>query len=191
MRRLRQVWPDVHIHVRGDCGYGVPWMYKVCERLGVDYTFGISGNSILKQHSEALLEQAQAQFAVTREPQRLFDGFWYQAGTWDRLRWVIAKAEAHAKGTNRRFIVTNRPGARVLPQAAYDDYAARGESENRNKELKCDVSWMEALSHASAGLPSGRIGRRSISNPAKCNSFRASSSVAKCSARWTSCSCFL
>jgi len=130
----------VHIHVRGDCGYGVPWMYDVCERLGVDYTFGISGNSVLKQHSETLLERAQAQFTVTKEPQRLFDGFWYQAGTWDRPRWVIAKAEAHAKGTNRRFIVTNRPGARVLPQAAYDDYAARGESENRNKELKCDLA---------------------------------------------------
>ena len=28
---------------------------------------------------------------------------------------------------------------RVLPQAAYDDYAARGEAENRNKELKCDL----------------------------------------------------
>src|SRR6516165_4182144 len=140
VRRLRQVWPDVHIHVRGDCGYGVPWMYDVCERLGVDYTFGISGNSVLKQHSETLLERAQAQFTVTKEPQRLFDGFWYQAGTWDRPRWVIAKAEAHAKGTNRRFIVTNRPGARVLPQAAYDDYAARGESENRNKELKCDLA---------------------------------------------------
>jgi hypothetical protein len=95
---------------------------------------------VLKQHSETLLEQAQAQFAVAQEPQRLFEGFWYQAGTWDRPRWVIVKAEAHAKGTNRRFIVTNRPGAQVLPQAAYDDYAARGESENRNKELKCDLA---------------------------------------------------
>jgi hypothetical protein len=140
VRRLRQVWPDVHIHVRGDCGYGVPWMYDVCERLGVDYTFGISGNSVLKQRSETLLEQAQMQFAVTQETQRLFDGFWYQAGTWDQPRWVIVKAEAHAKGTNRRFIVSNRRGARVLPQAAYDDYAARGESENRNKELKCDLA---------------------------------------------------
>lgn len=140
VRRLRQVWPDVHIHVRGDCGYGVPWMYDVCERLGVDYTFGISGNNVLKQHSESLLEQAQAHFAATQQPQRLFDGFWYQAGTWDRPRWIIVKAEAHAKGTNRRFIVSNRPGARVLPQAAYDDYAARGESENRNKELKCDLA---------------------------------------------------
>lgn len=140
VRRLRQVWPHVSIHVRGDCGYGVPWMYAVCERLGVDYTFGISGNPVLKQRSQALLEQAQAAFAATQEPQRLFDGFWYQARTWATPRWVIVKAEAHAKGTNRRFIVSNRPGARVLPRAAYDDYAARGESENRNKELKCDLA---------------------------------------------------
>jgi len=140
VRRLRRAWPDVHIHVRGDCGYGVPWMYAVCERLGIDYTFGIGGNPALKRHSEALLAQARAQFAATHEPQRLFAGFWYQAGTWDRPRWVVAKAEAHAQGTNRRFIVTNRPGARTLPPAAYDAYAARGESENRNKELKCDLA---------------------------------------------------
>ena len=44
-----------------------------------------------------------------------------------------------SQGTNRRFIVTNRPGARILPEAAYDDYARRGESENRNKELKCGL----------------------------------------------------
>jgi hypothetical protein len=29
--RLRAVWPDVQIEVRGDCGYGVPLMYDVCE----------------------------------------------------------------------------------------------------------------------------------------------------------------
>ena len=27
----------------------------------------------------------------------------------------------------------------MLPDAAYDDYADRGESENRNKELKCEL----------------------------------------------------
>ena len=37
-----------------------------------------------------------------------------------QARWVVVKAEANAQGTNRRFIVTNRPGARVLPEAAYD-----------------------------------------------------------------------
>jgi hypothetical protein len=29
-------------------------------------------------------------------------------------RWLIAKAEANDRGTNRRFVVTNRPGA-ALP----------------------------------------------------------------------------
>ncbi len=35
---------------------------------------------------------------------------------------------------------TNRPSARVLPQGVYEEYAERGESENRNKELKCELS---------------------------------------------------
>ena len=49
---------------------------------------------------------------------------------------MVVKCEANAQGTNRRAVVTNRPGAFVLPGAAYDGYADRGESENRNKELK-------------------------------------------------------
>jgi hypothetical protein len=138
--RLRRTWPAVRIHARGDAGYGVPWMYDTCERLGIEYTFGLASNAVLKRDSEALLAQAAAAFAATGQPQRLFAGFAYQAGSWPTPRWVIAKAEAHAQGTNRRFIVTNRPGARVLPEPAYDDYALRGESENRNKELKCDLA---------------------------------------------------
>jgi hypothetical protein len=138
--RLRRAWPDVRIHARGDAGYGVPWMYDACERLRIDYTFGLASNAVLKRESEALLAQATAAFAATGQPQRLFTGFDYQAGSWPHSRWVIVKAEAHAPGTNRRFIVTNRPGAHVLPGPAYDDYAMRGESENRNKELKCDLA---------------------------------------------------
>jgi hypothetical protein len=111
----------------------------VCERLRINYTFGIAANAVLKKASDSLLEQALARFEATKEPQRLFDAFWYQAGSWSRARWVIVKAEANAQGTNRRFIVTDRDGAQVMPMASYDDYAARGESENRNKELKCGL----------------------------------------------------
>jgi hypothetical protein len=57
----------------------------------------------------------------------------------------VAKAEANDRGTNRRFVVTNRPGAQVLPEPTYDEYAGRGESENRNKEFKCDLA-MDRLS---------------------------------------------
>jgi IS4 transposase len=136
VRRLRQVWPGVHIHLRGDSGFGTPTMYAACEQLDIQYTIGIGMNNRLKQVSDALLEQAVKQWESTGEPQRLFDAFWYRADSWPAQRWVVVKCEAHAEGTNRRAVVTNRAGATVLPGAAYDAYADRGESENRNKELK-------------------------------------------------------
>ena len=137
--RLRAQWPDVVIELRGDSGMAVPVMYDVCERLEVQYTFGLRLNPVLKRRSDALLAEAVEQYERTGQPQRLFTAFWYQAGSWALPRWVVVKAEAHAAGTNRRAVVTNRPGARVLPQAAYDEYANRGESENRNKEIKCGM----------------------------------------------------
>ncbi len=137
--RLREKWPDVDIEVRADSGFGVPSMYEVCERLGVWYTFGIGMNSRLKRESDDLLSQAVAQYEQTSSKQRLFTALEYQAGTWDRSRNVVIKAEAHVAGTNRRAVVTNRPGALIVPQGVYDDYVQRGESENRNKELKIDL----------------------------------------------------
>lgn len=137
--RLRAAWPDVQIHVRGDSGLGVPRVYQACEALRVDYTIGIGMNARLKECSQDTLEIAVSQHEQTGQPQRLFCAFDYQAGSWDQPRWVIVKCEANAQGTNRRAVVTNRPGARVLPAAAYDEYADRGESENRNKELKCGL----------------------------------------------------
>jgi hypothetical protein len=134
--RIRERWPDVEIVVRGDSGFGVPVMYAACEELGVTYTLGFTMNPRLQRETQALLAQAVAQYAATRQKQRLFQLQEYQAGGWPHPRTVIVKCEAHAAGTNRRAIVTNRPGAPILPQGAYDEYAARGESENRNKELK-------------------------------------------------------
>src|SRR5262249_8086282 len=125
--RLRQVWPDVALHFRGDCGFGVPAMYDVCEELRVSYTFGLSANPVLQRETDGLLAEAGAAQDGERQgarrrvprrpavPSRLFAGFWYQAGTWPQPRWVVAKAEANDRGTNRRFVVTNRPGAALLP----------------------------------------------------------------------------
>jgi hypothetical protein len=143
--RLRAVWPNVRIRVRGDCGFGVPQMHELCDRLGVISTFGQSANAVLQRESEELLAEAVRRWDETHEPQRLFMGFWYRAQTWTRPRWVIAKCEAHAAGTNRRFVTTNRPGGEVYLEAAYDEYAMRGESENRNKEFKCGMA-MDRLS---------------------------------------------
>jgi Transposase DDE domain group 1 len=157
VRRLRQVWPDVVIVVRADSAFGIPRMYEVCERLRLIYTFGLTANGVLQRHTDELLAQAVAAYQQEQQaaraaapsrgavPSRLFTGWWYQAGTWERPRYVVAKVEANAQGTNRRFVVTNRPGAELLPAATYDEYVERGDSENRNKEIKCGLA-MDRLS---------------------------------------------
>jgi hypothetical protein len=61
VRRLRQAWPGVRIHLRGDSGFGTPAMYAVCERLDIQYTLGLAMNSRLQRLSEDLLKQAVAQ----------------------------------------------------------------------------------------------------------------------------------
>jgi hypothetical protein len=137
--RLRQAWPDVRIHVRADSAYATPTFLETCERLGVEYTIGMAMNKVLQRISENTLNSAVSAWEQSRQPQRLFTALAYQTGSWSAPRWTIVKCEAHAQGTNRRAVVTNRPGARVLPQGAYDEYADRGESENRNKELKCEL----------------------------------------------------
>jgi Transposase DDE domain group 1 len=139
VERLRVVWPDVHIHVRADSGFGVPLMYNVCRELRLSYTFGIGMNSRLRDLSDDLLKQAIQAYENTGEPQRLFRADHYQAESWSQPQSIVMKVEAHSEGTNRRAVVTNRPGWGVLPQAVYDEYAERGESENRNKELKREL----------------------------------------------------
>jgi hypothetical protein len=149
VNRLRAAWPDVVIYVRADAAFGIPQLFNVCERLRVFYTFGLTANPVLQRNTEGLLAQAVATWEQERrqarqeerpaQPSRLFDGFWYRAKTWKQSRWVVAKAEANAEGTNRRFVISNRPGAELLVGATYDEYAMRGESENRLKELKRDL----------------------------------------------------
>lgn len=139
LERLRRVWPGVRITLRADSGFATPNFYVTCEALSVDYTIGLGMNAVLKRLSEPLLERAVQQWETTDQPQRQFTGFWYRADSWPVLRWVVVKAEANAVGTNRRAVVTNRAGAAVLPYATYDEYTERGESENRNKELKCSL----------------------------------------------------
>ena len=144
VRRVREKWPPeehtVEIELRADCGFGTPAMYEKCEELGVWYTIGIGMNEPFKRQSDDLLAEAVEAHAASGQKQRLFTTFTHQAKSWTQSRQIVLKAEAHVMGTNRRAVVTNRPGAVLFPEAAYDEYVGRGESENRNKELKCDLA---------------------------------------------------
>ena len=135
---LRKEKPDIQIHVRGDAGFGMPWMYEVCENNGLSYTFGFSANARLKKLSADLMQRAVAQHQRTKEKARLFACFQYQCDSWQHPRTVVAKAECHDGGTNLRFVVTNLPDILTAEDGCriYDDYVQRGESEQRMDELK-------------------------------------------------------
>jgi len=135
---LRNERPDIAIHVRGDAGFGLPAMYEVCEANGLSYTLGFSANPRLKKLTEGLMQRAVEQYQQTTGKARLFECFQYQCDSWPHPRAVVAKAECHAGGTNRRFVVTNLPGVGTPEQGekTYDDYVRRGESEHRMDELK-------------------------------------------------------
>jgi len=133
--RLRKAWPAVRITLRGDCGFSLPELMQLCERLRIEYVFGIASNAVLQRKAAHLLEQARLRWHRTRQKVRLFDDVYYAAKTWDAPRRVILKAEWLDQGPNRRFLVTNR---REDPQRLYDEvYVQRGEDcENRIKEFK-------------------------------------------------------
>jgi hypothetical protein len=140
INRLRERFPDVRILVRCDSGFANPKLYEALEELRVEFSIGMAMNSKLQRITAELLETAVKQYEASQQPQRLFTELDYQANSWSRVRRVIVKCEANSQGTNRRAVVTNRAGAAVCPEGAYDDYANRGESENRNKELKCELA---------------------------------------------------
>jgi hypothetical protein len=52
VKRIRAVWPNVWIRVRGDGGFGNPTMYEVRESMDLIYTFGQSTNVVLQWESD-------------------------------------------------------------------------------------------------------------------------------------------
>jgi hypothetical protein len=132
VQRFRQVWPGVRIVFRADSGFCRWRLLRWCDRHGVGYLVGLAKNEVLKRLARRSMVTARWRYRRTGQKQRLFEEFDYAAGTWDRARRVIAKAEHSGQGENPRFVVTNLPGP---PQGLYEKiYCQRGEAENRIKE---------------------------------------------------------
>lgn len=138
--KLKARFHDIQIHIRADSGFAVPTMYETLERLpAVTYSIGYAMHAGLRQISENAMKTVAESYDKTKQPTRDFMVLDQKAQTWKVSRKVVIKCEANAQGTNRRAIVTNRHGVEQSPEGTYDEYADRGESENRNKELKCEL----------------------------------------------------
>ena len=130
--RLRQQWPDVRIIIRADSGFCRWKLMRWCDSNGIGYVLGLARNNAVERLAGPWIHAAQTCFEMTGEPQRLFGELAYRAGSWDRSRRVIVKAEHGPQGDNPRFVVSNLPGnARGLYEVLY---CQRGEMENRIKE---------------------------------------------------------
>jgi hypothetical protein len=133
VQRLRQVWPNVRIILRGDSGFCRWRLMRWCDRHGVDYVLGLARNPVLERTTEPFMRAAEEQFLATQQKVRNFHDLRYAAATWDRARRVIVKAERLREGPNVRFVVTSLTDRDAA--AIYDGlYTARGEMENRIKE---------------------------------------------------------
>ncbi len=131
--RLRGAWPEVKLELRADAGFAIPALYEYCEEQGIEYAIGLVTNSRLEALAAGLLSEAQRRYGATQQKARLLSECRYRAGSWDRDRRVVYKAEAMKEGTNTRFVVTSR---RDEPGELYDWYVGRGESENWIKDYK-------------------------------------------------------
>ena len=137
VRRIRTVWPEVKIVLRGDAGFCREELMAWCEASQVDYVFGMARNPLLEKRVAEALEQARQQWEQTQQPARVFLEFEHEtvSGTWSRRRRVVVKAEHIDGKSNPRFIVTSVGAEAWAAQQLYEDlYCARGDMENRIKE---------------------------------------------------------
>lgn len=131
---LRARWPGVQIELRADSGFAIPALYEYCERAGLLYTLGLAPNTRLRALAAPLVEQAAQQHQQTGAKVRVAGEAPYAADSWTHARRVIFKAEELDKGSNLRFVVTNRTD--MGPLAHYNWYVRRGEPELWIKDVK-------------------------------------------------------
>lgn len=154
IRRIRAHWPGTRITLRGDGHYARPEVMAWCEAQGIDYIFGLPGNSALRKDPViASTADACAVFRARRGliAHREHCETRYAAKSWKVARRVIARIEASIQGMDIRTIVTSIQG--TAPERLYElDYCDRGQAENLIKlhktQLKSDrTSCMSAAAN--------------------------------------------
>lgn len=137
--RLRAAFPKARLRIRLDAGFTGPELYDYFERHDLEYVVCMARNPVLEAWAEPLLEPLREAVAAGEAPQATFGECEYRARNWKRIRRVVIKADialhpGREPKDNPRFLVTNIKGS---PQRIYQQiYCARGDVENRIKELK-------------------------------------------------------
>lgn len=137
--RLQAAFPRASVLVRLDAGFSGPALYEYLESEGLMYVTGMKGNPKLKGLAEPLMQESRTASADSGVSERHYGEAQYQAGTWNKARRVVIKAEVtrypgRNARDNARYLITNCKGK---PASVYERvYSPRGDVENRIKELK-------------------------------------------------------
>lgn len=137
--KLRSAFPKARVRIRLDAGFVGSELYDYFEAHRLEYVVCMAKNPVLQRQAEPLLEPLREAIADGEVPQAKFGECLYRAGPWKRSRRVIIKASialhpGRSPKDNPRFVVTNLKGD---PQRIHEHiYCARGDAENRIKELK-------------------------------------------------------
>ena len=138
VRLLRNRLPDAQIILRADSSFGVCEVIELCRHLGIDYVLGIKGNNVLHSLSAPVQMDACLKYGWDGDGCREYGEFEYAAGTWRDEQRVVIKAEITQGQLNPRFVVTSL--GKMSCEDVYEFYCARGNQENRIKEMKLDLS---------------------------------------------------
>lgn len=136
--KLWRAFPQAQIRVRLDAGFAAPDLFNELETAGVEYVVAMATNAVLDAAARPYLRPLRRQVAATQETATSYHETRYQAKSWPHARRTLIKAEVtwhHGREPrdNPRFVITN---LRQTPEWIYTQvYCARGDSENRLKEL--------------------------------------------------------
>jgi hypothetical protein len=138
LHRVDKAFPQARVLVRLDGGFASPEVFQFLDGSGVDYTVAMAKNPVLERKAERLMKRARRKSAASGKTEHVYGVCRYKATKWRQSRRVVIKAEVvrhpgREPKDNPRFVVTNLSGK---PQFIYEKvYCARGEIENRIKEL--------------------------------------------------------
>jgi Transposase DDE domain group 1 len=141
-RTLRAAFPGARLRVRLDGGFAGEDILGFLEAEAVEYLVAVGSNARLEKRVRRLMGKARMRAKASGETAHVFGETRYAAKKWTHKRRVILKAEVvrlpgREPKDNPRFVVTNLPHT---PAHVYQIYRARGDVENRIKELKADVA---------------------------------------------------
>jgi len=147
LKSFRKKYPTIDIILRGDSGFAMPELYKLCDTLGVDFVIRLKSNKRLQKISNFFIEEYASKNDVTKGSHVFYKECTYQAGSWDKEQKVVIKME---KPEDQllfipTFVVT------TLEKSAKKTihfYAKRGTMENYIKEGKLGFAFGKMSSTA-------------------------------------------